>query len=88
VYIAAISSTDRRSRAAELGLRDRVTDIGDVDDVLDLQALPEQRPAQGVRERVGAEVADVCVAVDRRTTAVQPHNAVRGRREVLDPAAE
>ena len=62
----------------------QVPDVGDVLDVEDVEAVVEQRPPDEVGEQVGAQVADVGVAVDRRAARVHPHAARLERLDRLD----
>src|SRR3546814_7222260 len=42
---------------ARVGIGRQMANIGDVDDMGDIVTLPHQRPAQGVSEDIGAQVA-------------------------------
>ncbi len=65
-----------------------VANIGDVDDVGELVALPLQRPPERVGEDIGAHVADVGVIVYRRPAAVDPRLALVDGNEGFERAGE
>src|SRR3546814_9795605 len=49
-----------------------VADIGDVDDMGELVALPAERAAQHIGKHIGAHVADMRVVIDRRPAGIDP----------------
>ena len=59
---------------ALVGIGQEVTNVGHVDDVVDVVALPQQRPAQRVREYVRPQVAEVATGVQ-----VRPQEYIRTR---------
>ena len=73
---------------AFVGIGGEVTDIGDVDDVGKLVALPLQCAAQRIGKDIGAHVADVLVIVDRRPTAVDARFSRVNGPEFLQLAGE
>ena len=71
---------------AGVGVVGEMPDVGDVDDVRDPQAGPEQRAPEQVREDVRPHVPDVLRRVDRRAARVHPRVA-RDRAARRAPAA-
>src|SRR3546814_13943512 len=65
-----------------------MANIGDVDDMGDIVTLPHQRPAQGVSEDIGAQVAKMSIIINRRSAAIDAHMAGRNGRERLNLARE
>ena len=66
----------------------QVADVGDVLDVEDLDAVVQERPSDQVGQEVRAQVADVGVAVDRRTARVHADPARDERLDGLDGAGQ
>ena len=62
----------------------QMADVGDVDDMPDLESLPGQGPLECVGEDIGPHVADVLVGVDRRSARVHAHMRRVQRDEVGD----
>ncbi len=56
---------------AHIAIVSQVADIGDVHDLLHLVPVELQRPPQDILKNVGAQIAEVGRAVDRRSTSVQ-----------------
>ena len=67
---------------------DLVVHVGDVHDVLQLEAALLQKAAQRVDDDEGAEVADVAVVVHRGTAGVHADQVVFQRVELLDFAGQ
>src|SRR3546814_19629582 len=65
-----------------------MANIGDVDDMGDIVTLPHQRPAQGVSEDIGAQVAKMSIIINRRSAAIDAHTAGRNGRERFNLARE
>src|SRR3546814_21194377 len=51
---------------ARVGIGRQMANIGDVDDMGDIVTLPHKRPAQGVSEDIGAQVAKMSIIINRR----------------------
>ena len=62
-----------------------MADVGDVLDVADFEAVARQGAAEPVGHHIGAQVADVGIAVYRGAAGVHPHHARRGRLNPLYP---
>src|SRR3546814_1766216 len=60
---------------ARVGIGRQMANIGDVDDMGDIVTLPHQRPAQGVSEDIGAQVAKMSIIINRRSAAIDAHTA-------------
>ncbi len=73
---------------ALVGVLDQVPDVGDVDDVADVDAPPAQCPLERVGHHVRPHVAEVLVGVHGRPARVQPHVARLECDDPLHPAAE
>src|SRR3546814_2788612 len=65
---------------ARVGVGGQMANIGDVDDMGDIVTLPHQRPAQGVSEDIGAQVAKMSIIINRRSAAIDAHMAGRNGR--------
>ena len=66
----------------------QVSDVGDVLDLEDVDAVIKQRPPDQVGKEIAAQVADVGVAVDGRAAGVHPHPAGLERLDGFDPSSE
>src|SRR3546814_3193454 len=60
---------------ARVGIGRQMANIGDVDDVGDIVTLPHQRPAQGVSEDIGAQVAKMSIIINRRSARSEEHTS-------------
>ena len=70
------------------GFVGHVPDVGDVHDLLHLEALELERAADQVVEHEAPQVPQVGVAIDRRTAGVHRHAPCLDGHDVLDPARE
>ncbi len=79
---------EHRIRSAVEPLVAQVSDIGDVLDLEDIDAVVEQGAADQVGQEVAAQVADMGVAVDGRAAGVHPDAARFERFDRLDAPAQ
>ena len=65
-----------------------VVDVGQVHDLRDLDAVVFERAAEKIFEEISAEIADVCVVVDRGAAGVHPGVSLADRGEFGHAASE
>ena len=79
---------EHRIRPAVESLVAQVSDVGDVLDLEDVDAVVEESPPDQVGKEIAAQVADVGVAVDGRSAGVHPHPAGLERLDGFDPSSK
>ena len=72
---AGTSSPGQHLVLTRIRIGDKVSDIRNIDDVLDAIAIELQHAAQHIFEHIGTQVADVCVVIHRRPAGIQTDHA-------------